>query len=143
MVDRISPEDALRRMKDEGWDYVDVRSIPEFEQGHPAGAYNVPLMHMGPAGMEPNPDFLSVFEASFPKDAKIVLGCKSGGRSLRAAEMLEAAGWKSVVDQRAGWGGARNPFGQVSEKGWEAAGLPRENEPQPGHSYAELEEKRG
>ncbi|HJL17782.1 MAG TPA: rhodanese-like domain-containing protein [Sandaracinaceae bacterium LLY-WYZ-13_1] len=143
MVERIPPAEAKRRMDEDEWVYVDVRSIPEFEQGHPSGAYNVPLMHMGAGGMEPNADFLSVMEASFPKDAKLVLGCKSGGRSLRAAEMLEAAGWTSVVDQRAGWGGSRNPFGQVGEAGWEAAGLPTSTEAPPGRAYEDLKKKRG
>src|SRR5690606_38806130 len=119
MIERISPEEAKRRM-DEGWTYVDVRSVPEFEQGHPAGAYNIPLMHMGPGGMEPNSEFMEAVEQAFPRSAKLVLGCKSGGRSLRAAEMLSGAGYTQVVDQRAGWGGARDPFGQLTEKGWEA-----------------------
>jgi len=137
MIERISPEEAKRRL-DTGWTYVDVRSVPEFEQGHPAGAYNVPLMHMGPAGMEPNAEFMDVLRARFPKDAQLVLGCKSGGRSLRAAEMLAAAGYKNVVDQRAGWSGARDAFGQLAEKGWEAAGLPVSTRAEPGHSWEEV-----
>jgi rhodanese-related sulfurtransferase len=144
MIERISPEEAKRRL-DEGWVYVDVRSVPEFEQGHPSGAYNVPLMHMGPGGMEPNPDFMTTMERVFPRDAKLVIGCKSGGRSLRAAEMLAAAGYTNVVDQRAGFGGARDSFGQLSEKGWEAAGLPVSTTPEPGRTWSELSEttKRG
>lgn len=141
MIERISPEEAKRRL-DTGWVYVDVRSVPEFEQGHPAGAYNVPLMHMGPGGMEPNAEFMDVMRAHFAKDAKLVVGCKSGGRSLRAAEMLAAAGYKNVVDQRAGWGGARDPFGQLAEKGWEAAGLPVSSQAAAGHSWEELAKER-
>ncbi len=95
-------------------------------------------MHMGPGGMQPNGDFMDVVARRFPKDAKIVVGCKSGGRSLRAAEMLKAAGYTNIVDQRAGWGGARDAFGQISEKGWEAAGLPTASEPEPGRSWEEL-----
>src|SRR5262249_27311884 len=34
---RISAKDA-KELMDEGWTYVDVRSEPEFERGHPAGA---------------------------------------------------------------------------------------------------------
>ena len=56
-------------------------------------------------------------EKTFPKDAKLVLGCQGGGRSLRAAGMLEQAGWTSVVDQRAGFQGHGEP-------GWRPAGLP-------------------
>ena len=34
-----------REQQAAGYTYVDVRSIPEFAQGHPAGAVNVPLLH--------------------------------------------------------------------------------------------------
>jgi rhodanese-related sulfurtransferase len=142
MIERISPEQADARMRD-GWIYLDVRSVPEFEAGHPAGAYNVPLLHMGSAGMEPNPEFLRVVTANFPKDAKIVVGCKAGGRSLRAAETLAASGYTNIVDQRAGWGGARDSFGQLTERGWEAAGLPTASDAEAGRSWDELEKTRG
>jgi rhodanese-related sulfurtransferase len=76
--------------------------------------------------MVPNPDFLSAVEAAYPKDTKIVVGCQAGGRSLRAAEMMTGAGYTQIIDQRAGFGGARDAFGQVVEPGWAAAGLPVE-----------------
>ncbi len=123
---RVSPVEA-KQLVDEGYVYVDVRSVPEFEAEHPTGARNVPLMHMGPGGMTPNGEFLSVMEARFPKDAKIVVGCKAGGRSLRAAQLLISHGYGNVVDQRAGFDAARDPFGQVTEQGWKAAGLPVES----------------
>lgn len=120
---RVSPAEA-KKLVDEGWTYVDVRSVPEFEQEHPAGAKNVPLMNMGPGGMTPNPEFLAVMSKAFPKDIKLVVGCKTGGRSLRAAQLLAQNGWTNVIDQRAGMDGARDPFGQVTEAGWKSAGLP-------------------
>lgn len=141
MIERISPDEAKRRV-DAGWTYVDVRSVPEFEQGHPAGAYNIPLMHMSAGGMEPNSEFMGAVEQAFPRDAKLVLGCKSGGRSLRAAEMLSAAGYTQVVDQRAGWSGARDAFGQLSEKGWEAAGLPASTRTEAGRAWTDLAPKK-
>ena len=110
-------------MEKEGYVYVDVRSIPEFAQGHPDGAYNVPLQHLGPAGMTPNPDFMSVMQKAFPKDAKLVVGCKAGGRSLAAATMLLAAGFTSVVDQRCGFEGGPSPVGGF-DPGWRPKGLP-------------------
>lgn len=137
MIERISPEEAKQRL-DAGWVYLDVRSVPEFEQGHPAGAYNIPLMHMGAGGMQPNGDFMSVVERTFPRDAKLVVGCKLGGRSLRAAEMLSAAGYTNVVDQRAGYSGSRDAFGQLAERGWEAAGLPTSTKAEAGHAWDEL-----
>jgi rhodanese-related sulfurtransferase len=98
-VKRVSPAEARDLMDKEGYVYVDVRSLPEFAAGHPQGAYNVPLMNLGPGGMTPNPEFLKVMGA-FPRDAKLIVGCKAGGRSARAASMLESAGYTGVVDQR-------------------------------------------
>ena len=140
-IKRISPAEA-KQLVDDGWIYLDVRSEPEFAAGHPSGAQNVPLMHAGQRGMTPNTDFLPMVEALYAKDAKLVLGCKSGGRSLRAAEMLTSAGYTSVVDQRAGFEGARDAFGQLSEPGWSPAGLPVETET-PGGFYVELRDKAG
>jgi len=137
-LERISPEEALRLMQEKGYVYVDVRSVPEFEAGHPTGAYNVPLMHMGAGGMQPNPQFLDAMKASFADDAKLVLGCRSGGRSKRAADMLIAQGFTRVVDQRAGFEGATDPFGKMAEPGWRPQQLPIATQAEPGRSWAEV-----
>jgi rhodanese-related sulfurtransferase len=128
-VKRVSPEEAKQLMDAEGYVYVDVRSLPEFEAGHPTGAYNVPLMHQAPAGMTPNPDFLGVMENAFPKTAKLVLGCKAGGRSARAAALLESAGFTNVVDQKGGYEGSS------AEPGWRPRGLPTSTHPAPDRTY--------
>ena len=44
----------------QGWTCVDVRTVEEFEAGHPAGAFNVPVMNRGAAGIVPNPEFVAV-----------------------------------------------------------------------------------
>ncbi len=137
-VKRVSPNEADRLVKEEGYVYLDVRSIPEFDAGHPAGAYNIPLLHQTPTGMRPNGEFMPVVKAVFPKDTKLVIGCRSGNRSLRAAEALSSAGYPNVVDQRAGFGGARSPFGQVEEPGWQDAGLDTAFEAEPGRAYDAL-----
>ncbi len=143
MTERISPEEALDLMEDEGHLYVDVRSVNEFEGGHPEGAYNVPLKHMMPGGMQDNADFLAVMEASFAKDQPLILGCRSGNRSLMAAGILEEAGYERVIDQRAGWVGTKDAFGTTVEAGWQAAGLPITLEPEEGRDYASLAAKAG
>jgi rhodanese-related sulfurtransferase len=139
MAKRVSPPEAAELLK-QGWHYVDVRSIPEFDEGHPQGAANVPLLHMRGGRMAPNPDFQRVMQANFAKDSQLVIGCKSGGRSAQAAAILEAAGYTSVVDMRGGFGGERDAYGRVSVPGWAEAGLPVEKVT-PGQSYAELEKK--
>jgi rhodanese-related sulfurtransferase len=140
MVKRVTPPEADALLK-EGWAYVDVRSIPEFEDGHPAGALNIPLLHKAGGRMAPNPAFQSVVDGNFAKDAKIVVGCKMGGRSLQAAALLEAAGYTNVVEMCGGFHGERDNFGRVSVPGWAESGLPVETSAPPEKTYAELEKR--
>lgn len=141
MANRISPQEARDLVASQGYAYVDVRSVPEFEGGHPDGAYNVPWMDVGPSGMVPNGDFVAVMERAFPKDAKLVIGCLSGGRSARACAALESAGYTALADQRAGWGGAKDQFGRLTEPGWSGAGLPSAAGPDPERGYAALRKR--
>lgn len=124
-IRRVSPAEAAALLE-QGHVYIDVRSIAEFEAGHPKGAFNVPVTEA---------DFVSVMKAHFSPDTKLVVGCQAGGRSLRAAQVLIDAGFSDVIDQRAGWGGVRDAFGQVSEPGWQRAGLPSDTTAEPGRSY--------
>jgi rhodanese-related sulfurtransferase len=139
-IKRISPKEAQEKLA-EGFTYVDVRTPQEFEAGHPAGAVNVPLMLVAGGGMSPNPDFARAMNAAYSKDAKLIVGCKAGGRSLRAAQILASEGFTSVVDQRAGWDGARGPFGQLTEPGWSPAGLPVEQGQPAGRSWEDVRKK--
>lgn len=71
---------------------VDVREKEEVEQL----AYNVPNIINIP---------LSVFEDDYnkiPKDKEVVVVCKSGGRSLRAAGFLVNHGYTNVVNMEHG-----------------------------------------
>ncbi len=108
----------------EGYTYVDVRSESEFAEGRPEGAVNVPWMKDGPIGMVENEAFLPTMEARFAKDVPLVVGCKGGARSAKACAALHSAGYTAVLDQRAGWDGARGTFGEITEPGWKRAGLP-------------------
>lgn len=130
-IKRLSPAEAFELVDQAAYTLVDVRSEQEFAAGHPTGAYNVPWAHLGPAGMQRNPDFLATMRAHFPADAALVLACKAGGRSLQAAQALAAEGYTQLVDQRAGFSGAGEP-------GWAACGLPVSEQPLEGRSYAEL-----
>lgn len=141
-ISRVSPAEAKKLIDEEGYTYLDVRTAAEYAAGHPEGAQNVPVMNPGPQGMAPNADFLEIVEALYPKDAKLVLGCRAGGRSLRAAEMLVVAGYTNIVDQRAGYEGSRDAFGSFTEPGWSPAGLPTAQET-PGGSYTELRKRAG
>lgn len=135
-VKRVPPREAAQLLA-QGWKYVDVRSIPEFEAGHPTGAYNVPLFHLVPGrGRIPNEDFEDVLARHFGKEARLVIGCATGVRSHRAVEILTATGYASVVDMAGGFEGERDPMGRTI-LGWRASGLPVEIQA-PGRAWNEL-----
>ena len=140
----IDVRQARELQQNEGYTYVDVRSVPEFDGGHPAGACNVPLLHRDPATgqMMPNPDFLAVMQANYDAGARLLVGCQMGGRSARAAQILASAGYTGVCNVMGGFGGARDrATGQVVHPGWAEAGLPVETEAGPERRYEELRAK--
>ena len=139
----VNSGEALELMREQRYRYIDVRSEPEFRHGHPSGALNIPIMHREAFGMVPNADFLGVIEGNFERGDKLLLGCQSGARSARAAEILSAAGFSDVSNVRGGFGGAHSDSGEVIEKGWLASGLPVDQGEQEGRNYADLQGGRG
>jgi rhodanese-related sulfurtransferase len=135
MISNVTPREAKRLVDDEGYAYIDVRTEEEFASGHPEGAVNIPVAF---AGMVPNPNFVGVVAANFAPESRLVLGCKSGGRSARAAEMLAAAGYTSVVNMDGGFGGRFSPTGALVQPGWREEGLPISSENGEGVSYRSL-----
>jgi rhodanese-related sulfurtransferase len=115
--------------------YVDVRSIPEFTQGRAAGAINIPLLHMQGGQMAPNPDFQKVVQAVLPKEKPLFVGCKMGGRSQKACEILDALGYQKIYNIDGGFGGS----GQ--QPGWRDLGLPVSTDNGEGVSYESLQSR--
>ena len=110
--------------KNPGAIYLDVRTEGEFAQGHAAGALNLPVVFMKGGGMQLNDDFEAVVEKVIPKNTKLIVGCQAGGRSQRACEILEGAGYTDVTNVVGGFGGQRDQSGAVVVKGWRDEGLP-------------------
>jgi rhodanese-related sulfurtransferase len=81
---------------------IDVREPDEFSEVSAPIAKNYPLSRFDPA------DFASKHD----KLGKFFMLCRSGQRSLRAAQMLEAQGFGSVFNVTGGM------------IAWESAGLP-------------------
>src|SRR6516165_2448806 len=105
--------------------YLDVRTEEEFAQGHPAGAINIPVVFLQPgAAPQPNDSFLGVAQKVLPQNKKLVVGCMAGGRSQRACEILEQAGYGDLTNVRGGFGGARDATGAIVVAGWRDEGLP-------------------
>ena len=142
-ISNLSAADAHEHQK-QGAIVVDVRSTGEYNAGHPAGAVNVPLMEPDEetGQMSPNPDFVRVMRANFAPDAPLLLACQAGGRSARAARMLETFGYRNLTNVLGGFLGKRDPVdGRTIDPGWHECGLPTDTTPAPGGSYAELAAK--
>jgi rhodanese-related sulfurtransferase len=122
--------------------YLDVRTEEEFAQSHPAGAINIPVVFLKPgAAPQLNDSFLAVAQKVLPQNKKLVVGCMAGGRSQRACEILEQAGYSDLANVRGGFGGARDASGAIVVVGWRDAGLPVSSELD--GSYRALRDKAG
>ena len=115
--------------------YLDVRSIPEFEMGHPAGAYNIPLLHLDERTrqMRPNAEFVDVVRANFPPDTPLLVACQAGARSVQACQILESVGYTNLANVRGGFGGSHD-----GDPGWVQSALPVERSTPPGRDYESL-----
>ena len=138
MIREVTPAEAADILRTKpGAVYLDVRSEAEFEAGHPEGAYNIPIFFFDAAHRPtPNPDFVDAVATTFPRETALLLGCQSGVRSMRAAEVLAAHGYEDVANVAGGFGGS--PFAS----GWRDSGLPVANGAQAGRSWAELRRAR-
>jgi rhodanese-related sulfurtransferase len=76
-----------RQLVQAGARLVDVRTPDEFAAGHVPGALNIPVQQLN----------TRVGELE-PKDAAVVVYCRSGHRSGNAARMLKSAGFTAVHD---------------------------------------------
>ena len=124
---RIEPEEAKKLLdSSEGYTYVDVRTVEEFQAGHVPSAVNIPVMLPNPAGpgMQPNSEFVSEVEKQFSRDAKLIVACLRGGRSMKAATMLAEHGFTDISDMRGGYDGELDPAGNLVFPGWARRGLP-------------------
>lgn len=79
---------------------LDVRSRLEFFLGHLDGAENIPVDRL-PEALEGRTDIT--------KQSRILVYCASGMRSAQAAALLQAAGYRRVVDG-GGLGDARREY---------------------------------
>jgi rhodanese-related sulfurtransferase len=82
-VPEIDIAEAVRRL-DAGVPIVDVRQPEEYVEGHVPGAPLVPLAEV--------PERLDQFSAP----GEVLIICRSGARSMRAAEFLRGQGIEAV-----------------------------------------------
>lgn len=97
-VEHVDPQNGMAMVRD-GALLLDVRQQDEWDAGHSPDAVFLPLNE------------LSERYTELPTDQPVVVICRSGGRSTRAAEALVAAGYSAV-----------NLAGGM--QAWAAVGLP-------------------
>ena len=125
---------------------LDVRTLEEYLfVGHAPMAWNIPLMvqthewdaEKGHFKMQPSPDFLVQVKALAGPDETILVMCRSGGRSAKAADLLAEVGYTHVYSITDGMEGDSidDPLsvfnGQRLRNGWKNSGLPWTYEPDP------------
>lgn len=104
-ISTISPTAlAQRQQQGQSCELIDVRTPVEFRETHVEFARNVPLDQLDPAAVMQS----RKGNASEP----LYVICQLGGRSEKACEKFQKAGFANVVSVEGG------------TKGWEQAGLP-------------------
>ena len=106
---------------------IDVRSVAEYVLvGHPTMAVNVPLSFWDDhqANFITNENFLKDLQGRFKPDDTLIFMCRTGGRSLRAAQSALKAGYSKVYNVTDGFEGQSDEKGYRTKGGWKNSGLP-------------------
>ena len=130
MVAEVNPKQAWDILREKPTAILlDVRSKVEFDYvGHPVDAVHVPLQEA--PDWQTDPDFVQkVIErlGESSRDITILTICRSGKRSMLAAQLLEAQGYKHTANIAEGFEGdldENRHRGNVN--GWRFHGLPWE-----------------
>ena len=106
MIPEIDVDELAARLPD-GPTLIDVREVDEYEQAHVPGAILMPLSELGEQLDE------------VPADVPLLLICKSGVRSLRAAEALARRGHDvaNVAGGTDGWVASGRDYVTGPERG--------------------------
>ncbi len=101
-IESVTADEFENALYDGHVQLLDVRSVEEYAQGHIANAENIDVQQ---------PDFIEKAQAKLDHANPVYVYCRSGKRSMLAAQKLVKAGFK-VVNLRDGI------------VGWEDAGKP-------------------
>lgn len=88
----VSASEFEKEIKSDTVQLVDVRTPQEYAEGHIDGALNI--------NVQPD-DFKELAQRVLSKDSTVLVYCRSGRRSLDAAEMLTTLGY-NVVNLKGG-----------------------------------------
>jgi rhodanese-related sulfurtransferase len=85
-IPAVSPHEALQMQTQKQAVIVDVRENDEWNSGHIAGAIHVPLSDLQN----------HLAELSKYQNSQLIVQCRSGARSAKAADILAKAGFTNV-----------------------------------------------
>ena len=100
----ISPHQAQALITEDVF-FIDVRSKPEYQQGHPQASINIPLYFLKANRSVKNDHFLTDVTklANIQSTSSIIFTCQSGSRSHQAANVLAKAGYRQVYNMQGGF----------------------------------------
>ncbi|CAG7856764.1 hypothetical protein MCAMS1_01378 [biofilm metagenome] len=128
MIENLTPQASWELMQQNpAAIMVDVRTQMEHAYvGHPIGAVHIPWKEA--PGWETNPNFVPEVTKLVPEvERPILLLCRSGQRSLAAAQALEQAGYQHLINIVDGFEGALDQNKHRGNLGgWRFCGLPWE-----------------
>lgn len=117
----ITPEEAFRMIQKPSTYLIDVRSIAEYVfVGHPEMAYSIPLLFWSEQDqrMAPNSNFIEDIRKRFKETDVLVFICRSGKRSLKAAQMAQKADFTDFYNVGEGFEGEKDEQGYRNRGGW-------------------------
>lgn len=128
--DVVTPREAFALIKNDKATYIDVRTQQEWDAGHAVNAVHIPMHRLDSKTGDRLlvDDYIDKIVEKFPdKNAKLVIGCASGGRSGITCQKLAQLGYADLSNIDGGFMGKYNPVtGELVIKGWKEEGLPSE-----------------
>lgn len=120
----VTPQEAWELLSSHGAVLVDVRTAEERQfVGRIQDSIHVPLLTG--AAMQRNPRFVREVEAKVRRDDIVLLLCRSGSRSVAAAQALTEARFRNAFNILEGFEGELNGQQQRGSRGgWRFHGLP-------------------
>lgn len=83
----MTPKEAVPLLQDSSWVFIDVREMDEFDYGHIPGIIHLPMSSLKPTDFE-----------KYSRDQKMMIVCRSGGRSGRVVQALREMGFENAVN---------------------------------------------
>ena len=104
LIEKLDTKSFYNRVNGKKVQLIDVRTPQEYVSGHIQNADNINVY---------DANFVNQVEKKYKKDEPVYVYCRSGSRSMKAAQMLKSKGYH-VVNLNGGF------------IGWTAQGLPSE-----------------